>query len=229
MEISPGIFVIGTSLWIEKEKVLVINDLHLGYEGELHDKGVLVPKVQYDLIIKEMNKILSVVKPVKIVINGDLKHEFGRISNQEWKDVLAFLDYLPCEIVIVQGNHDPIVKPIAEKKNVTVVGSLEVGDTLIVHGDEVVETSLKRIVVGHEHPAITIVEKSKREKFKCFLKGSFKGKEIIVVPSFNPLLEGTDVLQGKVLSPFLENLEEFDVFIVSEGEAFAFGKVKSLQ
>ncbi len=82
MEISPGIFVIGTSLWIEKERVLIINDLHLGYEGELHARGILVPKVQYDLIVKEIGKILAVVNPLQIVINGDLKHEFGRISSQ---------------------------------------------------------------------------------------------------------------------------------------------------
>ncbi len=145
--------------------------------------------------------------------------------------MLAFLDYLSSkceEVIIIQGNHDPIIKPIAEKKNIKVVGLLEVGDSLIVHGDEIVETKLKRIIVGHEHPAITVVEGSKREKYKCFLKGKFKGKEIIVVPSFNPLLEGTDVLQGKVLSPFLKKLEEFEVFIVSEGEAFGFGKVKDL-
>ncbi len=231
MEIASGISVIGTALWFSKQKVLVINDLHLGYEGELHAKGVLVPKVQYELVVTEMEKILSVVTPKKIVINGDLKHEFGRISNQEWRDVLSFLDFClkQCEVVVIQGNHDPIVKPIAEKKGVSVVTSLEVGETLIVHGDEVVETSLKRVVIGHEHPAISIVEGSKKEKYKCFLRGKFKRKEVIAVPSFNPLLEGTDVLQGQVLSPYLEKVENFDVFIVSKGEAFGFGKVKNLK
>jgi uncharacterized protein len=230
MEISPGIFIIGTSLWIEKEKVLIINDIHIGYEGELHAKGILVPRIQYKDIISEMKNILKAVQPEKIIINGDLKHEFGRISNQEWRDVLDFLDFLVkhAEVIIVQGNHDPIIKPIAEKRKVTVMGSYELEDTLIIHGDELIDTK-KRIIIGHEHPAISIKEGSKIEKYKCFLKGKWKKNEVIVVPSFNPLLEGTDVLQGRMLSPFLENVDNFEVFIVSKGEAFNFGKVKGLK
>ena len=94
MEIKKGIFIIGSTLWIEKDKVLIMNDLHLGYEGELRSKGVLVPKVQYKDIIKEIEIILKKVTPKTIIINGDLKHEFGRISNQEWREVLDFLDFL---------------------------------------------------------------------------------------------------------------------------------------
>ncbi len=230
MEISPGIFIIGTSLWIEEEKTLIINDLHIGYEGELHAKGVLVPRTQYNDIVSEMEKILKVVHPKTIIINGDLKHEFGRISNQEWRDVLDLLDFLIkyAEVIIVQGNHDPIIKPIAEKRRVTVMSSYELEDIIIVHGDELVDTK-KRIIIGHEHPAISIREGSKIERYKCFLKGKWKKNEVIVVPSFNPLIEGTDVLQGRMLSPFLENVDNFEVFIVSKGEAFNFGKVKSLQ
>lgn len=227
MEISKGIFIIGTSLWIEKDKILIINDLHLGYEGELRAKGVLVPKVQYKDILEEMEKILSIVQPKKIIINGDLKHEFGRISNQEWKDVLNFLDFcsLRCEeVIIIQGNHDPIIKPIAEKKDVSVVNKYELDDIIIVHGDELIKTK-KTIIIGHEHPAISIKEGSKVEKYKCFLKG----KQIIAVPSFNPLLEGTDILQGRMLSPFLKDINNFEVFIISKGEVFNFGKVKDLQ
>lgn len=232
MEISKGIFIIGRSLWIEKEKTLIINDLHLGYEGELHSKGILIPKIQYQDIIKELDKILKIINPSRIVINGDLKHEFGRISNQEWKDVLHFLDFLSqkcTEIIIIQGNHDPIITPIAKKKNIIIINSFELVDAIIIHGDEIIKTKHKRIIIGHEHPAITIRKGSKTEKYKCFLKGKWNKKELIVVPSFNPLIEGTDVLQGKMLSPFLDNIDLFEVFIISKGEVFNFGTVKSLK
>ncbi len=230
MEITKGISIIGNSLWIEEGKVLIMNDLHLGYEGELRSKGILVPKVQYKDIIKKIEEILSKVTPKTIIINGDLKHEFGRISNQEWRDVLDFLDFLllKCKkVIIIQGNHDPIIKPITNKKNVVVTKDYRIDKIHIVHGDEIVETDAKIIIIGHEHPAISIRENSKVEKYKCFLKGKWKRKELIVVPSFNPLLEGTDVLQGRMLSPFLEKVDNFEVFIVSKGEVFKFGKVKS--
>lgn len=232
MEISPGIEMIHTSLWIKKKHILIINDVHLGYEEALQRKGILVPHFQLQEIEKNLKRILSFVKPKIVIINGDLKHEFGTVLRQEWREVLQFLDFLQqhCEkIVVIKGNHDPIIKPITEKRNVKVVTEYMVENTLIVHGDETRETKATRLIIGHEHPAITIREGSKWEKYKCFLKGKWKGKEIIAVPSFNPLLEGTDVLKEEVLSPFLEKIGDFKVFVVGKEEMLEFGKVKDLK
>jgi|SRR3989344_5837386 len=242
MEISKGIKIVDTALWFEAEKVLVINDLHIGYEEALHRKGVLVPRSQLRRIIEKLQKIFQQVKPAKIIINGDLKHEFGTVLRQEWREVLEFLDFLldqEKEVIIIKGNHDPIIRPIADKKGIAVVNEYMVGETLIVHGDELVETDAARIIIGHEHPAITVREGSKWEKYKCFLKGIWKSrgkdskkkelKELIAVPSFNPLLEGTDILKEELLSPFLEDIKNFEVYVVGEKEIFYFGKVKELQ
>lgn len=230
MLISKDIKIIETALWLKKEQVLVINDLHLGYEEHLHKKGVLVPKQQYDQTIKLMEKVLQKVKPKTIVINGDLKHEFGTVSRQEWKDVSDFLDFLTrkCKVVIIQGNHDPIIKPIAEKRNVEVVKDYLINNIHIVHGDELVDAEAKTIIIGHEHTAITIREGSKFEKYKCFLKGKWNKKELIVVPSFNPLLEGSDIIREELLSPFLEDISKFNVYVVGKGEVYGFGELKNI-
>src|SRR3989338_1455942 len=230
MEISPGIEIINTALWLRKEKNLIINDLHLGFEEALRRRGIFVPKLQLRMILNQLQIILEKVHPAKIIINGDLKHEFGTMSMPEWREVLKLLDVLQqrCPVVIIKGNNDQIVEPLADKRGVAVVNQLELKDILIVHGDVLVETKAKRLIIGHEHPAITLRDGSKREKYKCFLKGKWKGKEIIAVPSLNPLLEGTDVLKEEVLSPFLENIQNFEVYIVSKGEVYRFGKVKDI-
>lgn len=229
MEILKGISIVGPALFIEKEKILVINDLHIGYEEALHRKGVLVPRFQMEEIAETMQKILHKTNPKKIIINGDLKHEFGTVLRQEWKEVLRFLDLCleqADEVITIQGNHDPIIKPIAEKRGVKVAKEYRIGDILVVHGDELVKTDAKTLIIGHEHTAITVREGSKFEKYKCFLKGKWERKNLLVVPSFNPLLEGTDVLKEKLLSPFLEKIKNFEVYVVSRGEVFRFGKVK---
>jgi len=232
MQISKDIQIVGTALWLEKPRILIINDLHLGYEEVLKLKGILIPRFQIKEIITQLENIIKQTNPKTIVINGDLKHEFGKVLNDEWKDTLLLLDFLlkkKIKIIIVQGNHDPIIKPIADKRNVKVVKELLINDILITHGDELVETDAKKIIIGHEHPAITIREKSKFEKYKCFLEGKWKNKILITVPSFNPLLEGTDVLKEEVLSPFLENIDNFNVYIVGKGETFNFGKLKDIK
>ncbi len=230
-EISPNIFTVGASLFLKEHSALVINDLHLGYEESLHHKGVLVPKFQLEDILKLMGDILEKTAAKKVIINGDLKHEFGKVLKQEWKEVWRFLDFLSAkgkEVVIIQGNHDPLLKLISEKKGVSIVKSLNLGDILIVHGDELVETKAKRLIIGHEHPAITLRQGSKKEKYKCFLKGLWNQKELIAVPSFNPLLEGSDILKEDLLSPFLKDIGDFEVFIVGKDRVLPFGKVKYL-
>ena len=70
---------------------------------------------------------------------------------------------------------------------------------------------------GHEHPAIGIQENARTERFKCFLVGTFKRKKLIVLPSFNLVVEGTDVLKQKKISPFLQgNIKNFDCYIIAD-------------
>ncbi|PIN76990.1 phosphoesterase [Candidatus Woesearchaeota archaeon CG10_big_fil_rev_8_21_14_0_10_36_11] len=231
MEILPDIIIVDTALYIKPEKVLIISDLHIGYEEALHHKGVLLPKTQLKTILLQLKHIFIKVKPKIIVINGDLKHEFGKILRDEWSDALKVIDFLlkHCQkVIVIQGNHDPLVTPITQKRNITVVQEYRVRNICITHGDALVETNAKILIIGHEHPAITLREKSKYETYKCFLQGTWKRKKCIVMPSFNPLLEGTNVLKERLLSPFLNDIKHFTVFIVSNNKIFNFGKIKNL-
>ena len=137
------------------------------------------------------------------------------------------------EIILIKGNHDTILGPIAKKRNVKIMGSVMVGNVLIAHGDKIpgkeILSRASSIIIGHEHPAISLKKGPRTETYKCYLKGKYKGKSLIVQPSFNPLLEGTDILKEEILSPFLEqNLDNFEVFVV-EDKIYNFGKLKDLR
>ncbi len=55
-------------------------------------------------------------------------------------------------------------------------------------------------------------------------------KEPIALPSFNLVMEGSDVLKEELLDPFHENIEKFEVVIVNdEGEELYFGQVNNLK
>ena len=232
MQIIENVQIVDAALYLQQSEILILNDLHLGYEQVLHLKGILVPRQQLKIILNKLEKIIRKFKPKKVIINGDLKHEFGKILEREWKEVLQFLDFLLHhveEVIIIQGNHDPVLKPILLKRGVNILPEYRVGEILIVHGDELVETDAKIIIIGHEHPAVSLNEGGKVEKFKCFLKGRWQDKKLLVVPSFNPLLEGTDILEGNFLGPFLKDVENFTIFIINEEEIFNFGQVKNLR
>ena len=85
--------------------------------------------------------------------------------------------------------------------------------------------------MGHIHPSIRLTDKSKSEKFKCFLVGKYKNKEIIILPSFLPIIEGTSVNEhlsnNRCFIP-AKNILNFKVHVVGEKEVLDFGVLKNL-
>ncbi len=249
---------------------LVICDTHIGYEEYLNKIGVMVPRFQFREIIKRLEGIINDIKNKninkisviknkikinnkkndknlfnKIIVNGDIKHEFGTISEQEWRHTLRLLDFLKeyCnEIILIKGNHDTILGPIADKRGVKVVDYSLIDDTLIIHGGRLIGDinkkikdnknkidfkKLKNIIIGHEHPAISLREGGHSETYKCYLVGKYRNKNLIVQPSFNLVTEGTDVLKEKLLSPYLIDISDFKVYVV-EDKIYKFGKIRNL-
>ncbi len=231
MEITKGIFIHDLSLFIRPISSLIVSDFHIGYEEALNKQGTLIPRFQFQEILERLEKIFQSVKQAhgiemlsEIIIAGDLKHEFGTISEQEWRHVLQLLDFLATKassITLVRGNHDTIIGPIAKKRMVTVVDAAARGQILVLHGDKIPDkkilTKAKTIIIGHEHPAVGIHDGIRTEVFKCFLKGKWERKTLVVMPSFNVVNEGTDVLKELPHSPFLQkNLESFSVYIAAD-------------
>jgi len=307
MRISNAIELIDLAIY--SHHALIMTDFHIGYEEALNKQGILVPRFQFQEIMKRLEKIFERLKGKKIgtiVISGDLKHEFGTISDQEWRNTLRLLDYFSRHakhIVLLKGNHDTILGPIAEKRNVTLadyfiiskdggiafikeknnngkttilrkpIGEITTmteyssyknatkkentiqklitrgksyltqekknklkknGDKniLVAHGDKIPENEILAmagtIIIGHEHPAISIKDGIRSETFKCYLIGKWKGKNLIAQPSFNLITEGTDVMKEEVLSPFLKgNVKSCRVIVVAD-KLYDFGLVKGL-
>ena len=209
---------------------LVLGDLQIGFEEMLNKKGILIPRQRIESVIERIDAILKNVRVKTIVFNGDLKHEFGIISRQEWRDITRLLEHLVLkgyELIIVKGNHDVVLGPIVKKLNLKIVDYYTVGNITILHGDKIIPDLADVIIIGHEHPAISFHER-KDERYKCFLVGTWHKKKLIVMPSFNTVTVGSDISKENVLSPFLkQSLKNFDVYIV-EDKVYKFGKVKDI-
>jgi len=238
MELLKGIFAEDLFLYIQDHKTFIISDIHIGYEESLNRQGILIPRNNYNDLILRLERSLEHIKKKDIIetiiINGDLIHEFGKISKKEKELVNRFINFLSnyANLIIIKGNHDNSLKYIVDK-DIEIIDKVLLGKTLIIHGDKLApKESLRKIdtiIIGHEHPAISIQSGSRIEKFKCFLKGKYERKNLIVMPSCNLFIEGTDVLREKLLSPFLKNLKirDFEAYII-EDKLYDFGKIKNL-
>lgn len=219
------------------DNIFVISDIHVGYEEALNKQGVLIPRHQFEETMQDLKKIFVELENKKekikeIVILGDLKHEFGEISDSEWRDTFKFLEYLfeKCKkIICIKGTHDTILAPILRKFPSVKFLDYYINDNVaFLHGDKdqgfcnpIRDKQIKLIVRGHLHPAITISSGAKKETYKCFLVGKEKGKEIIILPSFLPIIEGMDV---SGMGEFFN----FKVFVVGD-KVYEFGKVKNIE
>ena len=221
------------------EDILVIGDIHLGYEGYIVGEEVSL-KFQLEEILKKLDSVFEIlkrgyVKLKKIVLLGDLKHEFKGISKSEWRDVLGLLDYLKkrCkDIVLIEGNHDNLLELIAKKQNIRLKKYYKIrkkicGKSIVVcflHGHECFKQCLNSniLIIGHLHPSISLKDKYKNEKFKCFLKGRWKRKIVYILPSFSDTNIGYD-LRGLSFGKgnrfvFIDdkNLRNFEVLIYND-------------
>ena len=142
--VVPEIRILNGALLING-KILVLSDLHIGYEDIIAGRGVF-PRTQLKDIIEKLNGVfwdldMEGIKIKQIIICGDLKHEFGEISDVEWRETLKLLDYLidKCKnIVLIKGNHDNILGPIAKKKEIKLKDYYKKGGVCFLHGNKII-------------------------------------------------------------------------------------------
>lgn len=236
---------IGKCLLIEENgrKILAIGDLHLGQEESMNKTGVFVTRGMFEEMIIELDKVFARVGGNKeideIVLLGDVKHDFETILRQEWSDVTKLFDYLgerARKIVIVKGNHDTIIEPIASRWGISVVNYYIADSVALLHGNrdfkEIWSKKIKMLVVGHGHPAVKLRDAGevRAEKYKCFLVGKFGGREIIIVPSFSEVSVGSDPKDGGIKLAWELDYDKFDVWVVgSELDALDFGRLGKIK
>jgi len=216
------------AIFLKSYDALVVADLHIGYESALGKKGVHLPQASYGYIRGAIESMLQQTGAGSIVFLGDLKHEFGKPSPQEWvevKDLLGWLTGAGVKIDVVRGNHDNFILAILSKFNVILHDShMILGDIMLAHGNVYVDPpqGVRTIVIAHEHPAVASSDfAGARYKFKCFLVGRFEGRRLVVMPALSPLSSGVGINETPtdgLLSPYLRRaaVDSFTPFVVEE-------------
>jgi len=141
-------------------RVLVVADLHIGWEIALSEKGIHVP-TQTPKLLQKIKMLLITYKPEKLLIIGDIKHTVATAEISEWHDVPDFFTELKTlinEIQIIRGNHDGNLEPLLPEgiKTLPSSGTI-VGDVGFFHGHRWPSPMLlkcKTLVMGHVHPVV---------------------------------------------------------------------------
>jgi hypothetical protein len=236
-----------------KERVLVAADLHLGLEYELWLGGISIPS-QTEKILKRLKGSLAAIKPDRLLLLGDIKHNVPRTSWQERKEIPSFLRSLAEEVKldIVPGNHDGGLADLAPGgSRVHLPSGIMIDGTGYFHGHtwphkELLKAEL--LVAGHIHPAVRLkdaisLSPSKKAWAKARLSleavdrqygrktGTVRSvPEMVIVPAFNdlcgglPLNEPIEDERGPVMT--LGEMGSADIFLL---DGTNLGKLRSIR
>lgn len=236
------------ALFIPKEKIIIVADLHIGIEQEFTELGAHVPS-QTPTISKNLFSLCETYAPTQLILLGDIKHNIPSPSWQERKDVRNFLTDIAsyAEVHIVPGNHDGNIDRLVPP-SVTLHPSsgfslpdINVG---FVHGHrwprkEVMHCD--KIVMAHTHPTVMLKDSLGYQAFApCWLRGGFlpeethdkypdaKNPTVVIMPAFNALCGGSAINKDGVVGPMgnILDIDELKIFLL---DGSSLGKVEDLQ
>jgi len=224
------------AVYCREDDILAIADLHLGYEASLQSQHVTIPRFQIESIKERLIRLVNNYKPGKILINGDMKHEFGRNIGQEWDEVESIISVLEeqATLIIVRGNHDNFLQTILAKRGVEMIDSYPTssGNIEFIHGHEAKGPSNRFIIYAHEHPVIRLRDEiGARVTLPCFLFDELN--RFLILPAFSPLASGTNVL-SPVDTFMIRDLHGLDtstaqVYAISDDGIMDFGSLGELK
>ena len=146
-----------------KERIIVVGDLHIGWEVTLSRQGIHVPSQTSKMLLR-LKEIIRNEKPTRVIMLGDVKHSVSGAELEEWRDVPEFFEELaklvPC-IQVVLGNHDGNLEPLTPS-SVQLIPStgIELWKKFgLIHGHAWPAPQLlecETLILGHLHPAITL-------------------------------------------------------------------------
>jgi putative SbcD/Mre11-related phosphoesterase len=145
----------------ESKRILVVADLHIGWEAALTEKGIHVPS-QTPKILTKMLRLIKSCRPTSLIFLGDVKHAVARVKMEEWRDIPDFFETIHekvPDIKVIPGNHDGTLEPLLPADvEILPTKGVVIGDTGLFHGHAWPAPKLlecQTLITGHVHPVVT--------------------------------------------------------------------------
>lgn len=206
-EILPGVTITNDRcLVLSDGPTVVLGDLHLGYERALEQEGMYIPRINTESIREALNDIISKYEPKRVVLLGDIKHDFRRANYEERTEVRRIFTLLAeaAQVVAVRGNHDNFLQNIVSDLGFIVVDHIDIMGFRLEHGHE--DSGVRPVIIGHEHPSVRIPGAvGGGMKIQCFVHAEKEG--VIVLPPFSPFSSGNDLVldENCIMAPALKS------------------------
>ena len=229
IEIMPGVRASNERcLILDEGPTAVIGDLHLGYERALEGEGIYLPRVNMDSIRNSLNRIICRYEPKRIVLLGDIKHDFSKTPYESRLEITGMIRMLSdaAEVTAVRGNHDTFLENILSDLKMEIHDHTDIAGFRLEHGH--IDSGVRPVIIGHEHPSVRISDQmSGSVKLQCFLCS----EDVTVIPPFSPFSSGNDLSGESFMSAACRNSDmgKAQVYGVSEIGIIKLGLLRDLR
>ena len=189
----------------EREKTLLVADLHLGKVDHFRKSGLFVPAVAAMDNYERLSSLMLEFDVERLIIVGDLFHSS---LNADWKNFAEFRStFEQVQLDLVLGNHDILQNDLWEINRVTVTTELREAPFSFSHYQEDIPGTYN--ISGHLHPGVRLIGAQGHSlKLPCFYFGADHG----VLPAFGTFT-GIAVI---------EPVQKDQVVVITEDELIAF-------
>ena len=137
----------------EKEKLLIISDLHVGKAAHFRKNGIAISSEILEDDLKTLENLIQYFSAEKLIIVGDFLHA-GKNSDFDifcdWRAQFSDL-----KIILIKGNHDRFSNTILENLCIDIFeNELEMPPFSFIHEPQ--EKTGKFVVSGHIHPGVLL-------------------------------------------------------------------------
>jgi len=142
------------------ERILVVADLHIGWEVRLTEQGIYVPS-QTPKIQEKMLQLIQSCKPTSLLFLGDVKHAIAKVEIEEWRDIPEFFETISKKIQniqIIPGNHDGNLEPLLPQTvKILPTTGIALGSVGFFHGHTWPAPNMlncSSLITAHVHPTV---------------------------------------------------------------------------
>lgn len=199
------------AVWFPRDRTLAVADLHLGYSWIHRTAGNLLPVGISDDTAARLVHLVEEYRPMRLVVLGDIVHRAAPIPAlvEALSGLLKAVEKW-CLVTLLAGNHDAALGGLLARCQWRgeLMREWYGCDFILMHGDADADASKRlacakrdgrRIVIGHEHPAIRLGDGvATSAKCPCFLLGD----ALVILPAFSSWAAGTDFRKGEWLSQY---------------------------
>ena len=202
LEIEPGVWLDSRrAAYLEQEKVLCVADLHLGYAWAHRFSGQMLPLSGEESLVQRLSDLCAFYKPDRLAVLGDIVHRavpVREVASDFSTLVSRVRDH--CRLELILGNHDRHLEELVAGLGLDIEfhSCRRTGRFILVHGnDDCERTAGSTVIMGHEHPAISLGDNVRSARFPCFVAGP----GLVILPAFSHWASGSDIRARSWMSP----------------------------